>query len=300
VNNTLEFRIVIIGSSGRLGKELVNLLSPKCRLILIGRDQLDLLNLNSIVSTLTPINYNLLILVGAMTNVDLCENHPENARLINAISPVLISSISNQKNARVIYISTDMVFDGLSKTAYKEEDSSNPICVYGHTKREGEIAVISANPKNIVLRTSWLFGPSSDSFPTWIIQLARKCKHISLPSDKFASPTYVPDLVSWIGKLIFEHRENPPSGIYHLCNTGSCSWQEWGQSCIDAAQDAGISLISNHIESVNLKEVTELRARRPANSVLCIDKFSALSGISPQPWNEALSHYIFNNRDHFS
>jgi dTDP-4-dehydrorhamnose reductase len=260
---------------------------------------MNLLSLDSIISTLTSLNYNKVILVAAMTNVDYCETFPEEAKSINSIAPTLISRISNKKGAQVIYLSTDMVFDGFSKTAYQENDFANPISTYGLTKLQGEIGVMSENSENIVLRTSWLFGPSSKSFPNWIIERARQSKNISIPSDKFAAPTYVPDLVSWIGEIILGDRISPQGGIFHLCNTGSCSWQQWGQMCVNIVHDIGIPLVTTKISGAHIREIPELRAKRPLNSILCNNKFSKCYGIIPRPWNDALRHYILNYRDHF-
>ena len=294
-----QTRVAVIGSNGRLGKELVNFLSDWCHVIPIGRNEMNLLRSDSIISTLHSLDYDKIILVAAMTNVDCCEDFPEEAEKINSIAPTLISKISNRKRAQVIFISTDMVFDGLSKHAYREGDLTSPISVYGKTKRQGEIAVISESSENIVLRTSWLFGPSCKSFPDWIIELAIQSRHISIPSDKFASPTYVPDLVSWIGEILLGDQASLQSELFHLCNSGSCSWQEWGQSCLDLAHDIGIRLVTNQIKGQPLRLIPELRARRPLNSILCNDKFTELYGILPRPWNDALRHYIFHYRNQF-
>lgn len=294
-----QTRIAVIGSNGRLGKELVNFLSSRCHVIPIGRNDMNLLSPDSIISTLTSLKYDKIILVAAMTNVDYCEEFPEEAKSINSIAPTLISRISSRKGSQVIYLSTDMVFDGLSKKEYIETDFTNPISEYGLTKLQGEIGVMSENSENIVLRTSWLFGPSSKSFPNWIVQLARRSKQISIPSDKFASPTYVPDLVSWIGEIILGEQVLSQGGVYHLCNTGSCSWQQWGQMCVDIAYNIGIPIVTTKVSGEYIRNIPELRAKRPLNSILCIDKFSQFYGIVPRPWNDALRHYIHNYRDQF-
>ena len=287
--------VVVIGTGGRLGSLLAAKLTDGQRVVGLDRSSIDLANAESIERALVTVDYDFLFLTAALTDVDYCETHPREAYLINAEAPGIIAEISAEKSAHVTYISTDMVFDGLKADPYLESDAPMPISVYGHSKYDGEQRVLGASAGNLVARVSWLFGPSKPGFPEWIVRQAMNCERPTLPADKVARPTYTPDLVEWLAALVFGGLQGPASGVMHLCNEGPCTWQEWGEACLEHARTLGISNLARRITGVSLAEVEAFIASRPLRSALCTERFSAHTGIEPRPWDEALRHFVIQS-----
>lgn len=287
--------VVVVGSGGRLGSLLAGQLSKRHRVIALDRSDLDLADEDSIRRVLGAIDYGWLFLTAALTDVDYCETHPREAYVINAEAAGIVAEVSAEKNAHVTYLSTDMVFDGSNAVPYRETDPPLPICVYGHTKHDGERRVLAASEGNLVTRVSWLFGPSRPGFPEWIVRQAALCECPALPEDKFARPTYTIDLVEWLESLVFGNADAPASGVVHLCNAGTCSWQEWGEACVDLARMNGMANLADKIRGITLAEVEAFVASRPLNSAMYTGKFSKLTGIRPRPWSEALRQFVIQS-----
>ena len=286
-------RLVIIGAAGRLGGAMLESYSKCHRVIGLTRAELDLANPESIRRALEPLEYDRLILPGALTAVDYCEAHEDEAFAINADGPKLIAEISAQKGAHVTYISTDFVFGGLSERAYSEDRVPKPLSVYGASKLEGEENMLGVSQHNLVARVSWLYGSGKPAFPEWIIQQAMKQTALALPEEKIGSPTYTADVVDYLELLLGFDRGAPAGGIYHLSNSGQCTWQQWGQFCLDQAAAAGLPLKTRVITANCLEDITAFVAKRPINSVLRTEKFTRHTGIVPRSWQEAM-------REHFA
>jgi dTDP-4-dehydrorhamnose reductase len=290
--------VVVVGSSGRLGKSLVEMLEhdPRVKRVLgLGRKDLDLGSTEAIERTLADMDYDTVFITGALTGVDYCETHEAEAFAVNATGPGRIAEISAEKGAHVTYVSTDMVFDGENPDPYVETDAAEPISVYGASKLAGEQAVLAASDAFLVARVSWVFGPGRPAFPEWIIGQACSNTDLTLPGNKIACPTYTLDLVEWLNALVLGQAEGPARGIFHLCNSGPCTWRDWGQFCIDTARDAGFPVIAGEIRGIPVDTVAAFVARRPVQSAMNTEKFSGLTGIHPRHWQEALRDAVMRN-----
>ena len=285
-------RIVIVGAAGRLGQSLQRRLSKEARVTGLTRADLDLRSAESIRAALEGLEFDRLILPAAMTAVDPCESDPDTAFAINAEAPGLIAGICAAKQAHMTHVSTDFVFDGGKPGLYDEQDAANPISVYGASKREGEVKVLDADPGHLVVRVSWLYGPGKPAFPEWIVDKACAEDSLALPGDKTGSPTSSEDVSEWLVRLILDPVRPPASGIYHLCNSGSCSWRDWGQACLDLAREAGVPLRTTGIAANTLADIPAFVAPRPANSAMSNAKLAAFIGTAPRSWQAAL-------REHF-
>jgi len=255
--------IIIIGANGRVGAALTREYQRPFSVKAFARNQLDLGKLDQVRSTLSEIEFDLLINCAALTNVDYCESHRDEAFLINAQGPRLLADICAEKSARLIHISTDYVFDGKQDTPYIEEDPPAPLSVYAESKLAGEEEVLAVSPKNLVVRLSWVFGPDKPSFIDQIIQRAREDETVAAVADKFSSPTYTIDAASWL-RLALDN-----NGILHLCNSGGCSWQEWAQYAIDVCHNLGVSLKADRVRLVFSHlglTVGDFLKRRPAHA----------------------------------
>lgn len=286
-------RLVIVGAAGRLGAAMLKSYSQSHDVISLTRAELNLVDPESIRRALEPLEYDRLILSGALTAVDYCETHEDEAFAINADGPKLIAEICAEKGAHVSYISTDFVFDGLSTHAYTEDVIARPLSVYGASKLEGEEYVLEVSKDNLVARVSWLYGSGKPAFPEWIIQQALKQDKLSLPEEKVGIPTYTEDVVDYLRVLIGLDGGIPASGIVHLSNSGQCTWQEWGQFCLDRAAATGLPLKTQKISGNCLEDIVAFAAPRPINSVLSTEKFTRQTGIVPRSWQDAM-------REHFA
>jgi dTDP-4-dehydrorhamnose reductase len=280
--------IVIVGAGGRLGAALVREYQRDYAVTSFERMQLDLCRLDRVRSALSKGKFELLINCAALTNVDYCESHHEEAFLINAEAPRLLAEIANEKSAKLVHFSTDYVFDGKKTEPYVEGDRADPLSVYGESKREGERCVLEVSPEHLIVRLSWVFGPDKPSFIDQIIQRARENDVVTAVADKCSAPTYTIDVASWLRRAI----EKNANGILHLANKGGCSWQEWAQYAIDVCRNLGLPLKAERIGAVSLADMKNFVARRPVYTILSTAKFTGLTGVQPRHWREAVAEYI--------
>ena len=281
-------RIIVIGANGRLGAALAREYQGVFSVKAFARSQLDLGKLDQVRSTLSETEFDLLINCAALTNVDYCESHSDEAFLINAQGPRLVAEICREKSAKLVHISTDYVFDGKQDTPYIEEDPPAPLSVYAESKLEGERSVLEVSANHLVVRLSWVFGPDKPSFIDQIIQRARENETVTAVADKFSCPSYTLDVANWLRLA----REKEARGILHLCNSGACSWQEWAQYAIDVCCNLGVPLKAERVGKLALSDMKNFVAQRPVNTVLSTAKFTALTGIQPRHWRDAVAEYI--------
>jgi len=283
-----KMKIAIVGANGRLGAALVREYQRDYEVTSYDRRQLDLSQLDRVRSALAATKFELLINCAALTNVDYCESHREEAFVVNAEAPRLLAQIANEKSAKLIHFSTDYVFDGKKTDPYVEEDEAVPLSVYGESKLEGERRVLEVSSQHLVVRLSWVFGPDKPSFIDQIIQRARENDVITAVADKFSAPTYTINVAGWL-RLAIDKNAN---GTLHLANNGGCSWQEWAQYAIDVCRSLGLPLKAERVGAVSLADMKNFVARRPVHTVLSSAKFTALTGVQPRHWREAVAAYI--------
>jgi dTDP-4-dehydrorhamnose reductase len=281
-------KIAIVGANGRLGAALAREYRIDFEATGYERNQLDLGQLDRVRSALSEANFELLINCAALTNVDYCESHREEAFVVNAEAPRLLAEIANEKSAKLVHFSTDYVFDGRKMEPYVEEDKALPLSVYGESKLEGERRVLEVSSQHLVVRLSWVFGPDKPSFIDQIIQRARENDVVAAVADKFSAPTYTIDVANWL-RLAIDKNAN---GILHLANNGGCSWQEWAQYAIDVCRKLGLPLKAERVGAVSLADMKNFVAQRPVHTVLSTAKFTALTGVQPRHWREAVAEYI--------
>lgn len=282
-------RIVILGSAGRLGAALMRDYRERYHVAGFDRTQVDLANLDHVRRTLEALNFDVLINAAAFTNVDACETERDRAFLINGEAPGLLAEICNTKEAKLIHLSTDYVFDGEKRAPYAEKDRANPISFYGESKRAGEKNVIAAGNKHVVVRVSWVFGPDRPSFIDAMIARAQQDEKISAVSDKFSTPTYTDDIARMLPNFFDRDVEG---GLLHFANAGKCSWQEYAQCALDCCRYSGIPLKARTVDAIKLSDMTNWTARRPVHSVLSTANYTELTGTSPRAWREAVADYI--------
>lgn len=286
-----RYKILILGSKGRLGAALAQRCSISHDVVAFGRQDLNLLwEPGRIRSVLDSVEFDLLINAAGNTSVDYSELHPEEALASNATGPETVAVACHTKGARMIQISTDYVFNGQGMIPLIETDLPDPVQVYGETKWKGEQKVLAACPDSIVARVSWLFGLQKLSFPDRMLEQAMVTENVTAVADKWSSPTSAEDLVGW---LLFLIEQRPGfKGLIHLCNRGSCSWQEYAQHALDVAADLGLPLKTRTVRPIPMAELKDFVATRPRYTVLDTTLFESTSGIVPRSWKEALEDYL--------
>jgi dTDP-4-dehydrorhamnose reductase len=280
-------KIAILGKNGRLGAALCRDLSDQYNILAFGRAELDLTR--PVREVLGAVEFDLLINAAAATNVDWCEQHPSEAIQINGRSVFELGTLCLERGVRCLHISTDYVFDGLACRPYREEDAAEPISVYGKAKRLGEELLLRSSGDHLAIRVSWVFGPDKPSFIDSLLEQAISQESIAAIDDKFSVPTYTLDFTQWIRPLLFDL---PVGGILHLCNSGGCSWREYGQCAVDAARQEKILLKASEVRPIALDSMATFVARRPAYTVMDTEKFSKTTGLSPRPWQEAVREFV--------
>ena len=306
-------RVVIIGAGGRLGAALARVYRDEFDVVGFNHAQLDLGNLEQVRTTLSSLEFDVLINSAAQTNVDRCETHRDEAFLLNAEAPRVLAEICKACSAKMIHVSTDYVFDGEKREPYREEDASEPISVYGESKREGERRVLEASDRHLVLRVSWVFGPDRPSFIDHILNRARERGEVAAVADKFSTPTYTKDIAEALRPVVAGGADpgtavgasgpagvNAPgynnvsgySGILHFANSGACSWQEYAQWALDRCHSLGVPMRATKIDALSLRDMKNFVAKRPVHSVLSTAKYEALTGAKPRAWREAVAEYV--------
>ena len=282
-------RIIITGTGGRLGAAVARHLRDRHRVIAWDRKALDLQSPGQIDDHFGALEFDAVIHCGALTGVDYCEQHAEEAHAVNTAAPAHIARICASRGAKLIHISTDYVYQATVPGLRRESDPCQPIGVYGTTKRAAEIAVLDAHPDFLVARASWIFGPDRPGFVDFVIQRARTEPNVSAIADKWSTPSYSEDQAVLLEALLF----NPDArGIVNLCNAGGCHWLEYGQAALDFAQAAGVQLQCRTLSPASCSDMSGFLIPRPVHTSMDTTRLADLTGQRIRPWREALEEYI--------
>lgn len=282
-------RIVVLGAGGRLGAALARDYAAHHEVLAWGRQDADLSRPDRVADMVRNAEPDTLINSAAMTNVDECEKERAKSELINAMAPGAIAEAASEVGARLIHISTDYVFSGEKIAPYGEEDEPGPVSWYGETKLAGERAVMKVGDDHAVVRVSWVFGPDRDSFIDKALQTAMRGEPVKAVADKWSSPSYTADIGEAL-KVLF----NPeaPGGIYHVCNSGLCTWLDWAAQAVRAAEQAGLLDPGHKVEPLRLADISAMVARRPVHSGMTCKRIEALMGRPMRHWQEAVADYV--------
>jgi dTDP-4-dehydrorhamnose reductase len=271
-------RILITGANGQLGCALQEKLSDDT-LILKDLPIFDLTNpaCEKEILAATP---DVIVHVAAYTDVDGAEREPDQARAVNVQGTTYVARAAQALRARLIYISTDYVFDGQKKIPYTEDDTPRPLNQYGLSKYEGEQAAVTLCENTLVVRTAWLYGQEGKNFVKTIMRLANEKPTLEVVADQRGCPTYADDLALAIKQLL----TGKMRGICHITNSGDCTWQEFAQTIV---RQMGLKTLVRPITTAQAGRL----ANRPAYSVLSTERFA--KQWSPLPhWQDALARFM--------
>ena len=272
-------RIAILGATGLLGKDLLREWTGDEIVGFSSRDAdiREPQQVNEIVQKVRP---EWIVLSAAYTNVDDCESHPDLAFAVNRDGAVNVAKAAKRIGAKLVFISSDYVFDGKKTSPYETDDPRNPQSVYGRSKAEAEAQLLNVLPECCIARTSWLFGTGGKCFPDTILKLSASRSTLDVVNDQRGCPTYSVDLARTIIKLC----RNNASGIVHATNAGDCSWFEFAREIVKRAG------LSTEVRPVSSDQMAR-PAPRPAFSVLSARSLQP-HGIETPTWQDALGRYL--------
>jgi len=285
--------IWLVGNNGMLGKELSNALK-NANLLFVGTDrEIDITNLAALLNFATNQEQPFLWIINcaAYTAVDKAEDDIDNCRLLNTDGAENIACIAFKIGARLIHISTDYVFNGQENRPYKEEDPTDPIGIYGLTKRDGEIKILQKNEKSYIIRTAWLYGKYGNNFVHTMLRLMNERESLSVVNDQKGSPTWTRDLACVIITLLNSVDSRIiPFGIYHFTNEGEITWYDFAVEIYKQAR--ALNILTKNCE-VNPCTSADFPAKvkRPAYSVLDTSKIKAFLKRIPL-WDESLRGFL--------
>jgi len=271
-------RILITGAQGQLGRALQQVLLGE-DLILKDLPEFDLTH-SDCESQIVAARPSVILHVGAYTNVDGAERESDRAMAVNAQGTTFVARAAATLNARLVYVSTDYVFDGAKATPYREEDVPHPLNVYGQSKRAGEIASLTGCLNTLVVRTAWLYGHAGNNFVKTIMRLAGEKPFLQVVGDQRGSPTNADDLALAMKDLLTSDLR----GICHVTNTGDCTWYEFAETIVKLMD------LSTPIHPITTAEAGRL-ANRPMYSVLDQGRLGTVRALLPH-WQDALTRFI--------
>jgi dTDP-4-dehydrorhamnose reductase len=282
-------RFTLFGASGLLGQDLVLEFNNQDRKVSdAGGDHLtalsskdaDLRDRNHVREVIRESHPDWTILSAAYTDVDGCEAKPDLAFAVNCDGAVNVAEAARDAGSRLLFISTDYVFDGTKRTPYETTDARNPTSSYGQSKARAEERLLGILPEVCIARTSWLFGHGGKCFPATILKLASTRPEISVVNDQRGSPTFTRDLASALLQLCRASAQ----GIVHVTNSGDCTWYEFAGEIV---RQSGLPALVKPVTTAEFPRP----ARRPAYSVLSPSSLHAYNVHLPQ-WQDALSRYL--------
>lgn len=269
-------RVLITGAGGQLGHDLLAAFADD-EVVGLTRAQLDVTREPDVVAAVRDHHPDIVVHAAAFTQVDACETEIDHAWRANAAGTWWVARACELANARLVYLSTDYVFDGTAGRPYTEFDATNPQSVYGHTKEAGEQLTRATLAEHFIVRTSWVHGAHGKNFAKTMLRLGSERDEVSVVADQTGSPTFTFDLAPALRALAVSGRY----GTYHLTNAGSCTWHEFAETIFRAA---GLDVRVQPIDTA----MFGAPAPRPLYSVL-ENRMAHLAGLGELPdWRDSL------------
>lgn len=276
-------RVLVTGAKGQLGTDLMNELAKRgIEGIGVDVEEMDITDRDACMRVISESKADAVIHCAAYTAVDAAEDHVDLCRRINGEGTRNVALACRETGAKLMYISTDYVFDGTGTRPWEPDDERHPLNVYGQTKYEGELAVEELTEKFFIVRIAWVFGVAGKNFIKTMLRLGEERGAVSVVDDQIGSPTYTYDLA----RLLVDMIQTDRYGRYHATNEGLCSWYEFAREIF---RQAGM-------DQVQVTPVTSdqfpAKATRPSNSRMSKEKLQE-NGFTPLPtWQDALGRFL--------
>jgi dTDP-4-dehydrorhamnose reductase len=284
-------KVLVFGAGGQIGREVCRASWPShYALVPLDRSMIDITKSAVVSAVLRKEKPDLAINLAAYTAVDRAESEPEAAWAVNCAGAAHIAAACGDTGTPLIHLSTDYVFDGCKTEPYREEDPVGPLSVYGCSKEAGERAVRTALKSYFILRTAWVYGAHGANFVKTMLRLAAERPLLRVVADQHGCPTSATEIATVLiviaGQL---ERGYARWGTYHFAGAGAVSWYGFAEEIIDLA--APRLAVRPQLVAISTEQYPT-PARRPMNSVLDCSKIKNVYGISPPPWQAALSHVV--------
>ena len=275
-------RVFVTGVKGQLGYDVMNELEKQgLEGIGVDIDEMDITDADQVNKVIKEAAPDAVIHCAAYTAVDAAEDNEEICRKVNAQGTENIAKVCEELDIKMMYISTDYVFNGQGERPWEPDDEREPLNVYGQTKYEGELAIEEHVKKFFTVRIAWVFGVNGKNFIKTMLNLGKTHDHLTVVNDQTGSPTYTYDLA----RLLVDMIQTDKYGRYHATNEGICTWYEF--AC-EIFKQAGMNVSVAPVSS----EEYPAKAKRPSNSRMDKSKLTA-NGFQPLPtWQDALSRYL--------
>jgi len=300
-------RIVLLGGNGQVGWELQRALAPLAEVIALGRGEGarngrpgsrglcgDLLRLDDLANTVRQLEPGCVVNAAAYTAVDGAEREPEIAHSINAEAPGRLAAVCAELDAWLVHYSTDYVFDGSGDMAWREDDPTGPLNVYGRTKLEGEERVRESGCRHLILRTSWVYSARGTNFPKKMLRLASDRTVLEVVADQVGAPTSA-ELLADVTAHALRAVEGTPDrgGVFHAAAAGEASWHGYASFVIECARARGWPV---KVEPQGLVPVPSgafpTSAKRPKNSRLDCRKLESAFGLRMPAWQDGVERLV--------
>lgn len=292
-------KLLLLGRNGQVGWELQRALAPLGEVIALGREsendlQGDLSQPTVLTQTIRKVAPDVIVNAAAYTAVDQAESEPELARTINAEAPGVLAREARELGAWLVHYSTDYVFDGSGERAWREEDATGPLNVYGRTKLEGEKAIRSSGCAHLIFRTSWVFAARGKNFIRTMLRLAAERDALQVIDDQVGAPTgaeLIADVTASALPVATAHPER--AGLYHLAAAGETTWHGYARWVIDQARATGwpVRVADEAIARVPT-EAFPVQATRPRNSRLDCSRLEEAFGLRLPDWEQGVHHAL--------
>jgi dTDP-4-dehydrorhamnose reductase len=274
-------KILLTGPTGQIGWELAPQLAKLGEVIAPDLPALDLADADAIRARVRDLRPDVIVNAAAYTAVDRAESEPDLARAINGSAPGVLADEAKRLGTLLVHYSTDYVFDGTKVEPYTEDDTPNPLSVYGRSKLEGERAIQASGCRHLILRTSWVYAGRGHNFLLTMLRLGAERPELKVVDDQRGAPTWARDIAAATVQLL----ANPPQGLFHFTAAGVTTW--YGFAC-EIMRQAGLSPAVHRIRS----EEYATAARRPANSVLDNSRIRAMAGVVMPAWEASLARCL--------
>lgn len=290
-------KILLTGKNGQLGFELQRALAPLGEVVAVGQADCDMADGDALRALVRRHAPDVIVNPAAYTAVDRAESDEAAAQAVNAAAPRILGEEAARLGALVVHYSTDYVFDGAKDGAYAEDDATAPQSVYGRTKFEGELALAHANPRHLILRTSWVVGAHGGNFAKTMLRLAAEREHLNVVADQHGAPTSAALLADLTALLVDRYRREGaaafPYGTYHVAAAGDTTWHAYARFVIAEAHAAGkpLKATPDTVDALRTDQYPT-PARRPANSRLDTRRFRATFGLHLPDWRDGVRHVL--------